>query len=157
MSLAHILVDTFVHMPPKQMLGDLTEADASARPDRAPHSVAEIVAHLDFWQGWFLRRCRGEAAPMASSAAAGWPAVSPGSWVELRDRFLAGSEAAAAFDAGELERRIAPAIEFPPLAEYTVRDALTHMAMHNSHHLGQVVLIRQLLGSWPPPSGSFTW
>jgi uncharacterized damage-inducible protein DinB len=31
------------------------------------------------------------------------------------------------------------------------------MAAHNSHHLGQVVLLRQILGAWPPPSGSYTW
>jgi len=31
------------------------------------------------------------------------------------------------------------------------------MAAHNSHHLGQVVLLRLMLGAWPPPSGSYTW
>ena len=50
-----------------------------------------------------------------------------------------------------------PPIEHPPLAGYTVRDAIEHMAAHNSHHLGQVVLLRQMLGACPPPSGSYTW
>jgi uncharacterized damage-inducible protein DinB len=50
-----------------------------------------------------------------------------------------------------------PPIEHPPLAGYTLRDAIEHMAAHNSHHLGQVVLLRQMLGAWPPPSGSYTW
>jgi hypothetical protein len=31
------------------------------------------------------------------------------------------------------------------------------MAAHNPHDLGQVVLLRQMLGAWPPPSGSYTW
>jgi hypothetical protein len=29
--------------------------------------------------------------------------------------------------------------------------------VHSSHHLGQVVTIRQLLGLWPPPAGALTW
>ncbi len=60
-----------------------------------------------------------------------------------------GEEAAAA--------PVSPAIEFPPLAHYTIGDALVHVATHNSHHLGQVVLLRQLHGAWPPPAGSWTW
>jgi hypothetical protein len=35
--------------------------------------------------------------------------------------------------------------------------ALVHVANHNAHHLGQIVLLRQLMGRWPPPSGSWTW
>ncbi len=58
---------------------------------------------------------------------------------------------------GRLDDPIAPAIEFPPLAHYSIRDALVHMANHNSHHLGQVILLRQVMGLWPPPSGSWTW
>jgi hypothetical protein len=29
--------------------------------------------------------------------------------------------------------------------------------VHNAHHLGQIILLRQLFGAWPPPSGRFTW
>ena len=47
--------------------------------------------------------------------------------------------------------------EFAPLSHFTIRDALTHVAEHNAHHMGQVVLLRQLIGKWPPPDGSWTW
>lgn len=50
-----------------------------------------------------------------------------------------------------------PAIEAPGLGHYTIADALTHLAIHNAHHLGQIVTIRQILGVWPPPDGSWTW
>ena len=55
------------------------------------------------------------------------------------------------------DQLITPAIEFPPLAHYTVGTALVHIAQHNSHHLGQVILLRQLMALWPPPAGSWTW
>ena len=74
-------------------------------------------------------------------------------------RFEAGLMRAAAIgeDPARLAQPVTPPIEFPPLAHYTVHDALTHIAQHNSHHLGQIITTRQLLRSWPPPSGSFTW
>jgi uncharacterized damage-inducible protein DinB len=118
------------------------------------------VAHLDFWQSWFLARCDGQDSPMVSAAADGWPAPNDAAgWPALRDRFEAGLRRAAAIgDDGErLAKPLSPSIEFPPLANYTVRDALAHVAQHNAHHLGQVVVIRQLLGAWPPPAGSWTW
>ena len=96
---------------------------------------------------------------MVTSAATGWPAVAPGTWPELHRQFLSTLERAAALGAepGRLAAPIAPAIEFPPLASFTIRDALVHMATHNAHHLGQVITLRQIMGLWPPPSGSYTW
>lgn len=146
-------------MPPAKTLDGLTPDDADRHVAGAAHSIAEIVAHLAFWQGWFLERCRGTEAPMVTSAADGWPVVSPGSWPEVRQRFLTGLDALAAI--GEDEKRLAapvtPAIDFEALKDYTIGDVLAHMGQHNAHHLGQVIFLRQLLGRWPPPSGSWTW
>jgi uncharacterized damage-inducible protein DinB len=157
MSLAHLLTETYIHMPPAQILSDLAETHATAKHANAPHSIAEIVSHLDFWQTWFLNRIHGQAEPMAQKAVIGWPAVTPGGWEPLRDSFLAALQQAVQLSAGDLKRPLQPAIEFGALAGYTVGDALRHVAMHNSHHLGQVVLLRQMLGAWPPPGGSWTW
>ena len=159
MDLRSLLVETHAHMPPAHILGDVPEPDATRHFSNIPHSIADIVAHMDFWQSWFLRRCRGESAPMAASALLGWPNVAEGGWTALRERFVSGTEEAAALasQADLLEQLVHPAIEFPPLAGYKVRDALVHVASHNSHHLGQIIILRQLMGSWPPPSGSWTW
>ena len=95
---------------------------------------------------------------MPATAALGWKAPPPGSWPDVRQRFLDGLEAIVAL--GEREdaaRVLAPPLEFPPLAGYTVGDVLVHVSNHNAHHLGQVILLRQLMGAWPPPSGSWTW
>lgn len=158
MPLREFLVDTLAYMPPLRILDGLTSEQAARMPAPGVHAVEEIVAHLDFWQTWFLDRCNGRARPMAA-AAAGWPRVAAGEWPVLLERFTSGLERAAALgdDETRLGTPVAPAIEFPPLAHYTVRDALTHVAQHNAHHLGQVVTARQLLGCWPPPSGSWTW
>jgi uncharacterized damage-inducible protein DinB len=138
-------------------LEGLGSPDAERRVAGASHSIAEIVAHIGFWQDWFHARCTGHAAPMVASASAGWPEVSAGSWPTVRDRFTEGLDRITALADGDVSRPIAPAIEFPPLAQCSLGDALVHVATHNAHHLGQVILLRQLLGAWPPPAGSWTW
>lgn len=154
-----LLRDTFAYMPPLHIVGHLSEEDARRPVAGVPHTIADLVAHIVFWQSWFLDRLRGVATPMAASAAEGWPAVPPGGWSELVHRFRAGLDEAVRFgeDGHALDRRVDPPIEFPPLAEYTRRDVLSHLAAHNAHHLGQVVTLRQILGLWPPPEGSWTW
>ena len=154
-----LLTDTLAYLRPRAILTDLSADEAARRVTGSTHTIAEIVAHLAFWQDWFLGRCRGEGRPMVASAADGWSAVSAQAWPSVRDRFLDGLDAAIEIggDASRAGRPIDPAIEFPPLAAYTVRDALTHVAVHNAHHLGQVVTLRQVMQRWPPEAGSWTW
>jgi uncharacterized damage-inducible protein DinB len=159
MSLRELLVETSIYMPPERVLEGLSTEMAERHASASVHSIAEIVAHVIFWQEWFIRRLQGEIAPMVQSAALGWPEVSPGSWPTLRDRFIRGLDQAAAIgqEGPHLDAPLQPAIEYPPLAHLTVRDALVHIATHNAHHMGQVITLRQVLDVWPPPAGSWTW
>jgi uncharacterized damage-inducible protein DinB len=153
-----LLTDTIAFLSPRPALEGLTPELADRRVPGAPHSIAEIVAHLAFWQEWFCRRCEGTGDPMPQQAALGWPRPDPGGWEALRRRFLDGADRLARIaEAGDPQRRVDPPLEFPPLANYTVEEVVVHVATHNAHHLGQVVLLRQMLGAWPPPSGSYTW
>jgi uncharacterized damage-inducible protein DinB len=151
-----LLIETLPHIHPDRALEGLIETDAERRLAGVEHSIAAIVAHMGFWQDWFCRRCDGAAEPMAATAAHGWPEVKAGSWLAVRAQFAAGLERAVAL--GERRNRpIEPPIEFDQLAHYTIGDALVHIAQHNSHHLGQVILLRQMMALWPPPAGSWTW
>jgi uncharacterized damage-inducible protein DinB len=157
MNLHEFLTSPVAYMPPARAVEGLSAELAERRPERVTHSVAEIVAHLSFWQQWFHARCLGQPVPMASSASVGWPAVAAGSWPVVQADFLKGLDAVAGLADGDITRRLSPSIEFPPLAEYTIGDVLVHVSTHNGHHLGQVIVVRQLLGAWPPPAGSWTW
>jgi uncharacterized damage-inducible protein DinB len=154
-----LLVDTIAYLAPARTLDGLSGADAATRVAGANHSIVELVAHMHFWQSWFLQRCHGVAEPMVTSAATGWPAAGPEDWERLRQAFLDTLERAAALgdDPARLATPVTPVMDFPPLAHFTIRDALIHIAEHNAHHLGQVILLRQLIGQWPPPAGSSTW
>ena len=129
MSVRELLIETLAHIPPASALEGLTVDEAERRVPGANHSIAAIVAHLTFWATWFCARCEGTAEPMIASAANGWPPVAPGSWPELHRQFLSMLERAATLgdDPRRLESPIVPPIEFPPLANFTIRDALVHV------------------------------
>lgn len=154
-----LLLFPVAYLPPPRILDGLSAAQSELRVPGASHSVVEIVAHLVFWQSWFLERCSGVATLLVSKASLGWPASAAGEWEPLKKQFVAGLERAVELAADESSslRRVEPPIEFPPLANYTIADAITHVAIHNAHHLGQIVTLRQILGAWPPPEGGWTW
>jgi uncharacterized damage-inducible protein DinB len=154
-----LLIDTFAYLAPARTLNGLPAEDAATRVPGVNHSIVEIVAHMHFWESWLLKRCEGVAAPMVTSAATGWPAAGAADWERLRQSFMDVLEQLAVIgeDPARLAAPVTPAMEFPPIAHFTIRDALVHVAEHNAHHLGQVVVLRQLVGKWPPPDGSWTW
>jgi hypothetical protein len=44
-----------------------------------------------------------------------------------------------------------------PVRVMTAREQLENLGAHNAYHFGRIVLLRQLLGAWPPRSGGYTW
>lgn len=158
MTSRELALDTSYASPPREALEALSSADAERRPawSSSAHSIAEIVAHMIFWQEWFLGRVKGSGEPAAEHASVGWPAVKPGDWPNLHKRFLDGLEEVGRLDP-KSQQPVDPPFEFPPMAHHVAGDVVSHIALHNAHHLGQVITLRQSMGLWPPPSGGFTW
>lgn len=50
MDARQLLVDTHPHLPPAATLAGLDPADALRKVAGLPHSIAEIVAHMNYWQ-----------------------------------------------------------------------------------------------------------
>ena len=144
--------------PPQAVLEGLSADNAERRLDGsgASHSIAEIVAHMAFWQDWFLGRVAGSGEPAPESASIGWPQVDKGDWPKILKQFHEGLDKVAQLDPSS-KAPIDPPFEIPPLAHHDAGDVVSHVALHNSHHLGQVITLRQCMGLWPPPAGSFTW
>ncbi len=116
----------------------------------APHTIAEIVAHLHYWQNYTLALARGEPVAQPTHAAEGWPSAQPEDWENLRAAFLVGlAETKQLAREADLSRLVR--------GRDTLGYELTLHVMHNAVHLGQVILLRQLLGTWPPEGGGDTW
>lgn len=161
--LAKSLIADSAFAPPKNVLQALPDQAADARPQTAlgsaPHSIYDEVWHMAYWQDISLDWVQGKPTPVPEHAAGGFPSDTLESWNNLRDRFLAGTQNAAAIanDTERLEIVVSCPTIGAPERTMTVREQLESLAAHNAYHLGRIVLMRQLLGNWPPPDGGFTW
>jgi hypothetical protein len=152
------------HTPPSHVVDNVTEDLAHRRLADAPHTIYAEVWHAAFWQERTLDWVRGVETPCPEHNALSFPSdeqTRSEPWEDLRQRFLAGADKAAAIadrDAEQVQMRVrCPSPPGKPARTMTVREQLESLAAHNAYHLGRVVLLRQMMGSWPPPSGGFTW
>ena len=149
-ALERLLDEGSAFVPPSRALGGLSADVACRRAPGAPHTIAEIVAHLRFWQGYTLALARGEQPFPPEHAAGGWPGADAEHWDALRRAFLEGlAETKRLAREADLSR--------PVRGRDTLGYELTLHVMHNAVHLGQVILLRRMLGAWPPPGGGDTW
>ena len=54
-------VDTTTHVPPTRAIEGLSVQEAMQHLTGASHSIAQILAHVVFWQEWVQHRCQGGA------------------------------------------------------------------------------------------------
>jgi uncharacterized damage-inducible protein DinB len=163
--LQRILIADGVGAPPSHVLEALDGEAAHRRLPGAPHSIYEEVWHLVFWMELSLDWIGGRRTPYPEHASEGFPTSTTERWrdlpwLELKERFLRGLKTAAELG-GDPARLDAPVtcLSRAPGEERVMpaRDQIEGIAAHNAYHLGRIVLLRQLLGSWPPPSGGDTW
>ena len=125
----------------------------NVRPERAPHSIYELLRHMSYWQDWVLKWLDGKQPPIPKHAAGSWPktagAASPEDWKIAVNNYCSGLR--------RLESWSQKADLLAKRGSKTPLEMLQKIALHNSYHAGQVVALRQTLGWWPPPSGGLTW
>jgi hypothetical protein len=132
---------------PEHILDDLTEEQARALPPGSPYSIAQVVAHMAFWQSATLAKLTGAALERPAHLEDSFAAPAPGGWRACVETFLRGISTAknlAATSAGRTS---------PDREDTSVPYDLAESALHNAYHLGQIVLLRQMQGLWPPAEG----
>lgn len=152
------------HVDPIACVEDVSAELASRKVDGFPHSIAALIFQMNYWMSYELRRIRGEQPKFPEHAAESWPepgATSmPDEWDRLRRDlawFLAEYEKMARSSPEELERQVESMREGDKKHAGSVQAVLWQMVVHNSYHLGQIVMIRRMLGAWPPRGGGDTW
>ncbi len=161
--LEELLIGDGAAAPPSHILDALPEELVHKKPIGAPRSVYEELWHIAFWQQISLDWISGIETPYPPSSRDGFPTVLDAereTWNQLRVRFFEGAQeaAAAAANVASLEAPVrCPSRPGQRVRIMTVREQLQNLGAHNHYHLGRIVLLRQLLGAWPPPSGGFSW
>lgn len=158
MVLSHALDGLYAHVLPSRAVESLTVELASKKADGFPHTIFQLIEHLNYWQDIFLKDVYRTDFVKPGHASDGWMAnEAPADENELKkciEKFLLGIE-----DAKRCAKNIdenAREIDRGDMV-VDVYDVLHSLASHNSYHLGQVVMLRHIFGSWPPPSGGMTW
>jgi len=151
------------HVDPIACVEDVSARVANWRGDAYPHSIAQIVSHVNYWMNYDLRRIDGEHPLYPAHAIESWPhqgGVTQNEWqneiqqfVQLIDRCIA----VASSEKKNLQRQVPATHPSHESNSSSVEAVLWQILAHNSYHIGQVALIRRCVGAWPPQRGSDTW
>lgn len=130
-------------------IADLPAALRGTRPKQAPHSVWELVEHIRLAQRDILDFCRDEHYKEKAWPDDYWPETpappSAAAWDESIRRYHADVEAF---------KRLVRDPGFDLFAKVPWGDGQTNIrellliADHTAYHVGQIVLVRRLLGAW---------
>ena len=124
-------------------LENLNTTQAITKLEGWPYSIAEVVAHMLFWQQKDFETIETGVEPEVATDA-DWPTVTEKDWPQLKDDFLASLEKSRQMARNEnLERPILG-------NKFTVGLRMVWFTGHNAYHLGQVILMRRILNAWPP-------
>ena len=133
---------------------DLPENTRGRTPAGLPYSPWQLVEHLRITQRDILDFCRDPDYRELSWPDDYWPASSvppsAAAWDESIGRFREDRAAlqALARDAGtDLHARV------PRGTGQTYLRELLLAADHAAYHVGELVVVRRLLGAWPGPGG----
>jgi DinB superfamily len=138
------------HLDWKKALADLPAELRGRKPKGAPHSAWQLLEHARIAQRDMLEFCCDPKHISPDWPSGYWPeAASPPSaadWENSVRRFEEDTEATGKLVADPKTDIFAP---IPHGSGQTVLREVLLIADHNSYHLGQFVLLRRLLGSWP--------
>ena len=129
--------------PASVAVGGITAEQASWRDGKGNHSIGQLAAHLVFWNRQQLAKFKGEK-----------PAAYSGDNNETFNSFDSRKWAETVRDLDAVMKEWEQAVERADdrkLQEWA--STIAHVGAHNAYHIGQMVYIRRLQGSWDPEKG----
>ena len=152
------------HVDPVACVEDISAELAARRSSGYPHSIWEIVLHMNYWMDYELRKIAGENLHCPDKAIESWPPhaepADESSWRAARQHLvddLARLAALADSDPLTFDRTVHDVGPQRTARQSTVRATLWQITAHNSYHAGQIALLRRQAGAWPPERGGDTW
>ncbi len=152
------------HADPVVILADVPASVAGRTLEGYPHSIWQIVGHMNYWMAYELERIAGKRPHYPDHAIESWPAeVAPrqeAEWKAAREALAARIERLSALSESSATALAAPveamqAKEEPRSA--SVESVLWQIMVHNSYHVGQIAVLMRCFGFWPPRSGADSW
>jgi uncharacterized damage-inducible protein DinB len=130
-------------VPANVALQGLTPEQANWRDGKGNHSIGQLAYHLLFWNQQVLAKFKGEQPVKFSGnneeTFSNFDAKSWAATVQQLDAVMDAWEKAV--EGADEEKLKASASE------------IAHIGTHNAYHIGQIIYIRRLQGSWDPEKG----
>ncbi len=149
--LARVLAWEDAHVGFEAAVADFPQALRGATPEGLPWSAWQLLEHLRTAQHDILDFCRNPKYREMTWPDDYWPKAStPPSataWDEAIGQYVADRKAAQALAA---DPSLYLGAEIPHGSGQTYLRELLLIADHNAYHIGQLILVRRLLGAWPP-------
>lgn len=147
--LLYLLNGDGAHLDFEAAVKDLPPTQRGTKPKGAAHSAWELLEHLRITQRDVLESIRNPNHTSPEFPDGYWPGVQKPS----DDKTWEASTAAFRTDSAELRKMVENngtdlLAELPHAAGQTMFRKLAMLADHNSYHIGQLVLLRRILGAW---------
>ena len=158
-ALTELLRGKGAHVDPIACVEDIDVDLVQLRIEGFPHSIADLVFHMNYWMNYELKRIRGEKPKYPEHNAESFPSTQQ-NWDQLKrdfSWFLAEFAKLALSSQEEMSRHIESVHEGDKKVAGTLEAVLWQMVAHNSYHAGQIAMLRRVLNAWPPTSGGDTW
>jgi uncharacterized damage-inducible protein DinB len=135
------------YVPFSESVADLSEEDAFWKPNEECNSIAELVQHLLYWnETWQKRYQKGHVnavLPIGSNNES-FRIPENKTFSELKEQLLKVLlEWQDLLSQKNLESEVGG---FPESAEWWA--IMGNLSTHNAYHIGQIVFVRKLQGSW---------
>src|SRR5215475_2252786 len=152
------------HADPIAILADVPASSAGRLMEGYPHSIWQIVGHMNYWMQYELDRIAGKKPPYPEHAIESWPQeVSPradAEWQDARAKLAARIDLLSALSESSADILKAPVEAMHSKEEprsTSVESVLWQIMVHNSYHVGQIAMMMRSFGLWPPRTGADTW
>ena len=160
-TLRELLRGKGAHVDPVACLEDLSASLAGKTVQGYPHSILQIVGHLNYWMDYEIARVCSIPREYPRHAIESWPqtiAPTEAEWQTTLERFrdLLSQVSKFSESGPEVLNRMVIATSDKEAAS-TVETVLWQIVVHNSYHIGQATLLRRCLGVWPPRGGGDSW
>lgn len=163
-ALTELLRGKGAHADPVACVEDISAEVAARQVGGFPHSVGQLVFHINYWMEYELLRIRGERPAYPEHSAESFPAApAPADaleWDRQRSRMkelLCEFAELAKSSPQELQREIESVHAGDRNVAGTLEAVIMQMVAHTSYHVGQIAMVRRALGAWPPKGGGDSW
>jgi len=140
-----------VHMSFDEAVADFPDWAINARAPKVTYTPWHLLEHLRITQWDILEYVRDRAHVSPAWPIGYWPDPAAEATRDEFEATIAGFRAdLAALEAIALEPAVDLVAPIPHAPRHTILRELRLLLNHNSYHLGEFAVLRQVMGSWGP-------